>query len=117
MLAILSVACGTRCGDPAARAAHAVPRAGPRVQNTDIEVQNYDIEVQNFDVEVMNFEIEVMNFEIEVLDFDIKVPTISVTDFVWNNTHSTEFKDWRIGKPLRYRNPLDFQLWTILNLS
>ena len=50
MLALLSVACGARCGGPAARAVHAVPRAGPRVQNTDIEVQNYDIEVQNFDV-------------------------------------------------------------------
>jgi hypothetical protein len=33
MLAILSVACGARCGGPAARAA----------QNFDIEVLNFDI--------------------------------------------------------------------------
>ena len=37
--------------------------------------------------------------------------------FMWNNTHSTEFKDWRIGIPIRYMSPLDCQPGTILTLS
>ena len=50
MLAILSVACGARCGGPAARAA-----------------QNFDIEVLNFDIEVLNFDIEVLRYPLQIL--------------------------------------------------
>ena len=50
MLAILSAACGARCGGPAARAA-----------------QNFDIEVLNFDIEVLNFDIEVLRYPLQIL--------------------------------------------------
>jgi hypothetical protein len=43
MLAILSVACGARCGGPAARAA-----------------QNFDIEVLNFDIEVLRYPLQIL---------------------------------------------------------